>query len=382
MPPDTDSSLVGEFLRNLATPAIEAFLKRVMRDPDMATQLAAFETTPDAVAAFARKHGFAFSAGELDAYVEDRLQARLSAEEYAARKRFLAARAAGDIAEPRDRDDATAPRLKEAEAGAPLDRRFVFDGGVIALRGVAEIGALVRLLDDILRGSLGIEDPAAAHLELPGDAFDTRVGQAYDALLADWRIVPAMTDLIAALGMDPADVLWEWPGCRVLRPLSMGGIGRYRTAFTGALAPHRDTWYGSPFHQINFWGPVRSIPPDATLRILPHYFRRTFLNSSRGYDVWQNRAALAVPPGSHADADMSQAIAPELPVGDVIVFSGQQLHASAPNTTERTRVSFEFRLLHRADEEQPWVPENIDYFGRGEIYEGWYDATGDEVWRL
>ena len=38
-----------------------------------------------------------------------------------------------------------------------------------------------------------------------------------------------------------------------------------------------------------------------------------------------------------------------LPVGGVMVFSGQQLHATATNTTEVTRFSVDFRTVHRGD---------------------------------
>ena len=41
-----------------------------------------------------------------------------------------------------------------------------------------------------------------------------------------------------------------------------------------------------------------------------------------------------------------------LPVGGVMVFSGQQLHETVTNTTEVTRYSIDFRTVHRGDLEQ------------------------------
>lgn len=380
--PDTDSSLISGFLQDLATPSIEAFLKAVLHDPAFALEVGALETTPETIAAFAATRGYRFTADELTGYVDRRLRERLSDAEFAARERYLAAVAAGTIAAPPLRDEPTPARFAELPPGAPLDRRFVLEGGVTALRGVPALAALVALLDTVLCTVLEIDDLALAHEAYEGAAFDARAEAAYDALAADKRVPAAVVAVIEALGMAPDDVIWEWPGCRLLRPVSAGGMGRYRKAFTGALPPHRDTWYGSPFHQINLWGPVRAMSQHATLRILPDYFRRTFDNSSRGYDVWQNAAALALAPCPRDTAAMETFIAPALAVGDAMAFSGQQLHASGAHLVGRTRVSFEFRLLHRADERQPWVPANTDYYGRGEIYRGWYDAAGDEVWRL
>lgn len=76
------------------------------------------------------------------------------------------------------------------------------------------------------------------------------------------------------------------------------------------------------------------------------------------------------------------AFAPPLVIGDVLCFSGHQLHASAFNRSGRTRVSFEFRLLHSDDEGAEYIPPNVDYYGAGEIYKGCYDSQGREVNRL
>jgi predicted ribosomally synthesized peptide with nif11-like leader len=374
--------LVISFLDRLAAPAVEAFIQAVLADPVLAQSLGALGTAPENVVAIARNRGFAFSASELTAYVERKLVERLSAEEIGARLRWLASRASGAISDPLPLDEDTPVRLVEIPDGALLDRCGVLQGSVGAARGVSALTPLLTILNETLNRSLEIDNPAEVHRALDAATFATRVIAASEALAIDKRVPPAMALLISALGMDPSDVLWEWPGVRLLWPAAAGGYGRYRKGPTGALAPHRDTWYGSPQHQINVWGPLRPIPSNASLRIMPHWFRRSFDNSSRCYDVFQNMVGLALAPVPYAIADVSGAIAPPLALGDILVFAGQQLHASAPNMSGHTRVSFEFRLLHRADEGAPWTPPNTDYFGVGQIYRGWFDAAGNEVWRL
>ncbi len=377
-----DSDIVGAFLGRIADGVIEAFIKAVLHEPALSRELGAQDLVPENVAAFARSKGYAFTAAELTDYVESRLAARLPAAECEARRRFLERRARGELSGPETLDQPTQVRSAEIAGGAPLDRAFVLRGGVVAVRGCSALLPLLDILLGTLRTALATEDMDTVHTALDFATLRQRTLAAYTALSKDARVPAVITAMISGLGMDPRDVLWEWPGFRLMQPEAAGGHGQYRAAYSGALPAHRDTWYGSPQHQINIWGPVRPIPDDATLRVLPRYFRKTFANSSRGYDTWQNYAALALSPVPRDTADESEVLAPPLGVGDMIAFSGQQLHASAPNTTDRMRVSFEFRLLHRADEGEACVPANVDYYGAGEIYKGWFDADGNEVVRL
>lgn len=43
-----------------------------------------------------------------------------------------------------------------------------------------------------------------------------------------------------------------------------------------------------------------------------------------------------------------------------MVFSGAQLHSSVPNTSGRTRISVDFRVVHRADVETGRGAVNLD----------------------
>lgn len=385
MSPETvETDSLRDFLRGLGQQNIADFIVAVATDDALMTELGQVDLAAGEVAAFARSKGFAFSADELTGFLEERIRSELPAEEVMFRDRMLEARAAGELAGAVPTNEETPATLHDVTCapGHVLDRNAVLRGDVIALRGIPSLPALLSLLEETLTDSLGIEDLETAHQAFAFDQMKARTDAAYDRLAEDDRVVPVMGAIIQGLGLDRDRVLWEWPGFRMLFPVESGGRGVYREANSGPLGAHRDTWYGSPQHQINLWGPIKRLDPDATLRILTRYFRKTVANSSYGYDSWQNYAKVSLPPAIRATVNPEGAFAPPLAIGDAICFSGHQLHASAINRSGRTRVSFEFRLLHADDEGTVSVPPNVDYYGLGEIYRGWYDAGGRHVNRL
>lgn len=379
-----DGDDLQEFLREIVRKNISDFMVAVATDDTLIAELGAIDIVAEPVAAFARNKGFSFSADELTEFVEDRICKEVPADERTFRDRLLALRAAGraNLVVPTDEETEATLHDVACGAGFELDRGAVLRGDVIALRQLPSLPHLLDLLEEILTDALGIEDLEAAHEYFEFQEMKEKTDAAYERLAEDSRIVPAVLAIIDDLGLEQDRVLWEWPGFRLLQPIEAGGRGVYRAANSAALSAHRDTWYGSPQHEINLWGPIKRLDPDATLRILTRYFRKTVANSSFGYDIWQNYAGIALSPSIRARVNPEGAFAPPLAVGDALCFSGHQLHASAVNRSGRTRVSFEFRLLHRDDEGRADVPPNVDSHGLGEIYKGWYDADGGHVNRL
>lgn len=379
-----DAELTRRFVAGLERGNILAFIKAVADDPKLGNALGYIDKHPRAVADFARTNGYAFSAEELEAFVEARLAAGLTPRELAHRHQTLERLARGEIPPPVHSDVETRPALSvyDADDDFVLDRRRVLAGEVVVLRGCAAVEALAARLHDRLATFLEVDDLDGVHARLDDGTLRHRGHAAYDALIEDAGLPGLLADVVRALGLDPARVLSDWPGFRLLPPADSGRVGLYRGDIVGPLAPHRDTWFGAPRQQINFWGPIRPLPPDGTLRVLPRYFRRSVDNNTDGYDVWARYVRLATAARIREEVRTDDAVAPPLDVGDVMLFAGQHLHASGANLGGRTRVSFEFRLLHADDEDAPYLPTNVDYRGIGEIYKGWYDHTGREVWRL
>ena len=107
-------------------------------------------------------------------------------------------------------------------------------------------------------------------------------------------------------------------------------------------------------------------------RSIPSYFANAIENSSHTYNYYrwnkENRAAAAqqigtdtrVQPRMTSQVDLAPEVRVATPVGGIQIFSGQQLHATVPNTTEVTRFSIDFRTVHRGDLERGLGAPRID----------------------
>lgn len=130
--------------------------------------------------------------------------------------------------------------------------------------------------------------------------------------------------------------------------------------FSSTLPVHRDTWGSNQPHQLNWWLPLTPLAPNRTLLLYKSFFERPVPNTSGEWDFEELKAArrrgerypqlptLAshkLPPEELEAAAEPVLIDP----GDVLVFSGAHLHASASNTTDETRFSCEVRTVDAGD---------------------------------
>ncbi len=343
--------------------------------------LSQVDFTSDAIATFAGSHGFHFTGAELRGYLDRKIENDLSERDLRHRRALLERRDRGDIPAPvaMDRDCSAGGRVLEYGDDFTLDRREILEGESIAVRQAPAIADLVAVIREVLVRAFHPHDPREAHGKMDSETYTRIIRETYEAFIEDERIHPIMTAFMEQMGLDPARVIYEWPGFRLVFPEGSPAPGFYRTTVSGFLAAHRDTWYGSPQHQINFWGPVWPIAADATLQVFPRYFLKSVKNATLGYDIWQQYVGLGLTPGIRQTVVQGNLVAPPLEVGDVFCFAAHHLHASAIHGGDTTRISFEFRLLHGDDEGADYVPPNIDYYGCGEIYKGWYGPDGRQV---
>jgi hypothetical protein len=165
-----------------------------------------------------------------------------------------------------------------------------------------------------------------------------------------------LQEILSDLGCDEDQVHFDVPR---LRSSTSGGY--LTTGIAYAWHPHRDTWYSAPSSQINVWLPVYSLHSDNTVMFHPLYFDRDVPNDSEGYNYYEwntkHRAAAAKQigkdarplPGPTKEIDLDSQLRVVVPVGGMILFSAAQLHSSVPNTSEKTRFSIDFRIVHAGD---------------------------------
>jgi hypothetical protein len=158
------------------------------------------------------------------------------------------------------------------------------------------------------------------------------------------------------LGADPHQVYFDVPRLR-----SATAHGYLSSGIAYAFHPHRDTWYSAPQAQINWWLPVYEIQPENSMAIYPQWFGRSAPNSSETYNYYrwneESRGAASqqigtdtrVQPRLTAELDLGPELRIVAPVASPMAFSGHQLHATVPNSTDVTRFSIDFRTVHITD---------------------------------
>ncbi|WP_298798133.1 hypothetical protein [Pseudonocardia sp. 73-21] len=163
--------------------------------------------------------------------------------------------------------------------------------------------------------------------------------------------------ITTALGADPGSIHADVPKLRTAFP--DGGLN---TGIAYAFQAHRDTWYGAPPQQINWWMPVWPAAAENVMEFYPRWFGTAIENNSSDYNyyvanTWRSRikdfsgaSDVRVHPapvhGLPAD-EPRLCLVP--PVGGIMLFSGDQLHASIPNRTPATRYSIDFRTVNVTD---------------------------------
>jgi hypothetical protein len=168
-------------------------------------------------------------------------------------------------------------------------------------------------------------------------------------------------------------IFYDVPRLRIIPPsriISSGISYNYR--------PHRDTWYGSCQEQINHWISVANVSSESTFFIAPSFFRKSIQNSSETFDLdrWAEKyrpaATLDIKTETRPHPMPIEAIEEteflllNLPVGWEVAFSTQHLHGSYPNTTLKTRISIDYRVVIPSLAEL--APENIDSKATGDYY--------------
>ncbi len=186
-------------------------------------------------------------------------------------------------------------------------------------------------------------DPAAA-AEL--------LGRWKPAFIHHPRSKQLVGQVIEELGLPPESTHFDVP-----KPRSAFPVDHLTTGIAFAFPWHRDTWYSAPSQQVNWWLPIYDVQPNNAMMFDPASFNRPVSNTSSGFDYYQinvARRSTATQVGRevqsrpaatdhHVDAPLTIIGRP----GSVLLFSGNHLHASIPNTSCRTRFSVDFRTVDR-----------------------------------
>lgn len=251
-------------------------------------------------------------------------------------------------------------------------RRLVFDGQLLVYTRRAATAALAEHAIAIISEALSPYSPERAQFELPVEAFIERVGPLKSRFTNDLQTKKLVRDVLASFGCDLESTYFDVPRLRVV---PHGGY--LSSGVSYAYKAHRDIWYSSPVAQVNWWMPVFDVTPGRAMSFFPEYWDKAVPNSSADFDYAEWCKVGRTLAGSQVKEDTRKHPLPlatvdtrsELRIagtmGDVILFSAAQLHATAPNKSGVTRFSIDFRTINLADLDHDRGAPNIDGMATG-----------------
>ncbi|MEX1304063.1 MAG: hypothetical protein WEA84_02730 [Rhodovibrionaceae bacterium] len=227
------------------------------------------------------------------------------------------------------------------------------------VRGLPAMGRLVELTRARAEAALG-SAPDAAHLAFEFEELRARAGRLRRDFAAAGELRTAFAEVFSALGFAPEETFGDRRALRIVPPGPRRTEGALRS-----LPPHRDSWGSNLAAQINWWAPVYRLEAANTLLLYPDYWSKPIANSTSRWSLEELYAArqrgeayprLPVAEEEPAAAALPCTIAP----GDLLCFSGAQLHASALGSSGRTRISFETRTVSLPDLRAGRGAPNVD----------------------
>lgn len=251
-------------------------------------------------------------------------------------------------------------------------RQALFAGDLLIYSQLPSVQALCRFADELIRETFGDLEPEKAQFELPVEQFVEKIGPLKSHFTNHLRVKEMVRNIIGDFSCDLDTTYFDVPRLRVVT------ADKYLQAGVGyAYKAHRDTWYSSPFAQLNWWVPVYALTPERTMTMYPQYWDQPIANSSQDFDYeeWcqvgrpQAQNQIKVDTRKHPlpleEVESTGELRVALSSGDLFLFSAVHLHATTPNTSGATRFSFDFRTVQLEDLDSPALPANCDTAARG-----------------
>jgi hypothetical protein len=251
-------------------------------------------------------------------------------------------------------------------------RAQLFSGTILLQSSTTASRALCSFAQGVVQESFGSSDPEHAQEQLSVEEFIALVAPMKSRFTNAQQTKELIRTYLVEQGIDVEKTYFDVPRMRVVPHSSYLSAG-----VSYAYKAHRDIWYSSPAAQVNWWLPVWDVTVERTMAFYPSYWDRALANSSADFDYGEWVRVGRAQAVSQVGQDTRKHPLPTEPVndadefrygarmGDAIVFSAAQLHATAPNTSGATRFSMDFRTVHIDDLHSGRGAPNIDSRARG-----------------
>ena len=246
-------------------------------------------------------------------------------------------------------------------------REHLYRGDVMVYGATPATLELVRFTRGLVEEAFGGRDPETAQYDMPVEDYAALLAQLKPAFIHHPRCKELLPEILVERGCDPARTYFDVPRLR-----TSTSDDYLTTGIAFAFHPHRDTWYSAPMSQTNWWMPVYPVTSDNVMAFHPKYMTQGVKNGSRRYDYAEWNKTSRQDAAKHIGKDTRDQPTPEEPVeldpqvrvvpevGGMMVFSGNQLHSSVPNTSGRTRFSIDFRVVDIDDVAKDHGSVNVD----------------------
>jgi hypothetical protein len=233
-------------------------------------------------------------------------------------------------------------------------RQQLYAGNLVILTRLQALRDFVDYTREELTKLFEPHDPEYVHEHVEPAEMAKILGGWKPRFIHSERSRELVRSIIAEAGFPAGGTHYDLPKPRTSFP-----VGHLTTGVAFAFPWHRDVWYSAPAQQINWWLPVFPVRDDNAMSFDLASFDQAVPNSSDAFDYYQNNAArrstasqvtreVQARPGAldhHPGQELIILPAP----GEVLLFSGAQLHASTPNTSGRARFSVDFRTVDVGD---------------------------------
>jgi hypothetical protein len=233
-------------------------------------------------------------------------------------------------------------------------RLQLYAGNLVILTRLQALREFVDYTREELTELFRPYDPEHVHEHIDPPEMAKILGAWKPRFIHSERSTKLVRAIVTEAGFAPAETHYDLPKPRTSFP-----VGHLTTGVAFAFPWHRDTWYSAPAQQINWWLPIFPVREDNAMAFDLASFGRAVPNTSDAFDYYENNARrLTTQTGVTREAQarpgaVEHKAAQELVIlpapGEVLLFSGNQLHASTPNTSGLARYSVDFRTVSVPD---------------------------------
>lgn len=247
-------------------------------------------------------------------------------------------------------------------------RRRIYEGQLFVYSPTAASLAFCKFARKLAEEVLAPYDPREAQHHIEVSRYAEILNELKPRFIHHPESKKYVQSIMADLRCDLGETYFDVPRMR-----TSTSNGYLTTGIAYAWHPHRDTWYSAPQCQINWWIPMHEITPENAMAFHPAYFGQGIQNDSINHDYgkWarDHRGAHLTKLTKSDPRPLSKPLVPIdpdpqirliVPEGGIILFSAAQLHSSVPNTSGITRLSIDFRTVHRGDAAAKRGAPNVD----------------------